>query len=188
MNSSSTRAENLEPTTETSNTANTYLTPGYGVSRIRRRASGYRNASKSLQRKIECGSEEIDVALHGPSFNLMSQDQAMQSCPELGYRHSHSWHPETLTAALAKAVLCLNQQPRRVCCIGWTVAFDKRILNLPLDQVDHYPFLRWTIQQTIPDLKLAKSVDEGHATQKPIEMTATRQPTIQHRYRSCRLR
>lgn len=92
MNSSSTRAENLEPTTETSNTANTYLTPGYGVSRIRRRASGYRNASKSLQRKIECGSEEIDVALHGPSFNLMSQDQAMQSCPELGYRHSHSWH------------------------------------------------------------------------------------------------
>ncbi|UZP42621.1 hypothetical protein NXS19_010437 [Fusarium pseudograminearum] len=141
MNSSSTRAENLEPTTETSNTANTYLTPGYGSWAIG-------TVTRGIRRQ----------------------------------------HPETLTAALAKAVLCLNQQPRRVCCIGWTVAFDKRILNLPLDQVDHYPFLRWTIQQTIPDLKLAKSVDEGHATQKPIEMTATRQPTIQHRYRSCRLR
>ncbi|OBS22324.1 hypothetical protein FPOA_08660 [Fusarium poae] len=41
---------------------------------------------------IECGSEEIDVALHGPSFNMMNQDQAMQSCPELGCRYSHSWH------------------------------------------------------------------------------------------------
>jgi hypothetical protein len=91
MNSSSTRAENLQPTKETSNTSNTYLTPGYGASRTHRRAPRYRNASKILQGQIECGSEEIDVALHGPSFNMMNQDQAMQSCPELGCRYSHSW-------------------------------------------------------------------------------------------------
>ncbi|KAH6966798.1 hypothetical protein EDB82DRAFT_481096 [Fusarium venenatum] len=92
MNSSSTRAGNLQPTKETSNTINTYLTPGYGGSRTRRRASRHQNASNILQRQTEYGSEEIDIALHGPSFNMMNQDQAMQSCPELGCRHSHSWH------------------------------------------------------------------------------------------------
>ncbi|KAG7411472.1 hypothetical protein Forpe1208_v010423 [Fusarium oxysporum f. sp. rapae] len=44
-----------------------------------------------LERKVECGSEDIDVALHGPSFNLMSQERAMHSCPELGCRDDHPW-------------------------------------------------------------------------------------------------
>ncbi|KAH7182995.1 uncharacterized protein B0J16DRAFT_345095 [Fusarium flagelliforme] len=90
MNSSP-PAENLCPTKEDSNATNTYLTPGYGISRRRRRASRYRNTPKILQKQLECGSEDIDVALHGPSFNWMNQEQAMQSCPELGCEHGHSW-------------------------------------------------------------------------------------------------
>ncbi|ENH72895.1 hypothetical protein FOC1_g10009633 [Fusarium oxysporum f. sp. cubense race 1] len=85
--------EIIQPTKEDTSITCSHLKPGFGASRARNHnhASRHGNTTKMLQRKVACGSEDIDVALYGPSFNLMSQEQAMQSCPELGCRDDHSW-------------------------------------------------------------------------------------------------
>jgi hypothetical protein len=81
---SSLPVENSQQTKEDSNTTNTHLKPGHVSRRTHEHTSKHGDNTKMLHRKLECGSEEIDIVLHGPSFNLMNHEPAMHSCPELG--------------------------------------------------------------------------------------------------------
>lgn len=83
--------ENSQQSTDDSNITNTHLKPGHASRRAHEHTSKHGDNTKMLHRKLECGSEEIDIVLHGPSFNLMNHEPAMHSCPELGCWYDQSY-------------------------------------------------------------------------------------------------